>query len=422
MREDFLHYLWKYSKFNGSDLKTTNGESLAIISTGQYLELSGPDFFNSQLLISNQKWAGNVEMHLKSSDWYVHHHQNDANYNNVILHVVWEHDTPVLRKDNSEIPVLELKSYVDPNELKKYRELLTPKSWIFCEKELAEIDTSLFSIWLEALFFERLERKSILIENLLKQTQNDWEAVLFCLLAKNFGLNTNGEAFLKIAQSIPFTVFRKETSKTKSLEALLFGQAQLFPQNPEDWYVKELKECYVYLKHKYKLVLPVIEPVEFFRHRPDNFPTIRIAQLSALYQSQQNLFSALIHLNSVEGFYRIFDVNISDYWKSHYTFDKCSATKEKRISKSFVDLIIINTLIPLQFAYAKNCGMDCSEQLLELISFIAPEKNSVTEKFQSFGIASRSALETQSLLQLKKEYCDAKKCLQCKIGISLLRN
>ena len=421
MKEDFLHYLWKFKKFDTLNLKTFNGEEITIINVGQYLELAGPDFFNAQLVIGNQKWAGNVEIHLKSSDWYVHHHERDEAYENVILHVVWEHDTEIFRSNNSEIPVLALKNYVDSATIANYQSLMAPKSWIFCEKQLKEIDEFVFKNWQERLFFERLERKSKPIYDLLKQTNNDWEAVLFCLLAKNFGLNTNGEIFLKIAQSIPFSIIRKESFEVENLEALLLGNAGLLDAEKEDNYFKDLKFRYFYLLHKYQIEKKLVEPVQFFKHRPDNFPTIRLSQLANLYHSQQNLFSIISTSNSVKSIYETFDISTSDYWQNHYQFDKESPKKKKKLSKSFVDLVIINTIIPLQFAYAKSQGKEISEDLIQLINKVAPEKNAIMDKFSSFGIKSKNAFETQSLLQLKNEYCNKSRCLECAIGMELLK-
>ena len=422
MKEEFLHYLWQYKKFAFTDLKTTQNELITIINSGQYLQKAGPDFFNAQISIGNQKWAGNIEIHLKSSDWYLHQHEKDDNYNNVILHVVWEHDSPIFRKNNSEIPVLELKNYVAKEELSKYKSLTTPKSWIFCEKEIKNIDKFIFSNWQERLFFERLERKSNSIQQALQETENDWEAVLFCMLAKNFGLNTNGDAFFKVAKSIPFSIIRKEAVDVNYIEALLFGQANLFPIEIEDNYVKELQSWYDYIVLKYKLNKLVIEPIQFFKHRPDNFPTIRLAQLSMLYHQQRNLFSKIIEAKSLHDLYQLFEVSVSDYWKWHYNFDKPSIMKEKTVSKSFKDLLIINTIVPIKFAYAKYIGKENAEELIDLISAIAPEKNTIIDKFKSFEINSKSAFETQSLLQLKNEYCNHKKCLQCAIGLELIKN
>lgn len=421
MKEEFLHYLWKFKKFDPLNLKTSNGEEITIINVGQYLELAGPDFFNAQITIGNQKWAGNVEIHIKSSDWYVHHHERDEVYENVILHVVWEHDTEIFRKNNTEIPVLELKKYVDAATITNYQSLISPKSWIFCEKQLKEIDGFTINNWLERLFFERLERKSKPIFELLVQTKHDWEAVLFCLLAKNFGLNTNGEIFSKIAQSIPFSVIRKESFEVENLEALFLGSAGLLDSEKEDTYFKDLKFRYFYLLHKYQLEKRIVEPVQFFKHRPDNFPTIRLSQLANLYHGHQNLFSRISTATSAKGIYEIFEISASDYWQNHYQFDKESPKKKKKLSRSFVDLITINTIIPLQFAYAKSQAKEISEDLIQLLNEVAPEKNAIMDKFNSFGIKSKNAFESQSLLQLKNEYCNKSRCLECAIGMELLK-
>ena len=422
MKEDFLHYLWKFKKFDSLNLRTFNGEEITIVNVGQYLELAGPDFFNAQIIIGKQKWAGNVEIHLKSSDWYVHHHERDEAYENVILHVVWEHDTEIFRSNNTEIPVLELKTHIDAATIANYQYLMVPKSWIYCEKQLRDIKEFTLKNWQERLFFERLERKSNPIFELLKRTNNDWESVLFCLLSKNFGLNTNGEIFFKIAQTISFSTVRKESFEVENLEALLLGIAGLLDAEKEDNYFKDLKFRYFYLLHKYQIEKKVFEPVQFFKHRPDNFPTIRLSQLANLYHVQQNLFSVISTLNSVKSSYEVFNVSASEYWQNHYQFDKESPKKKKKLSKSFIDLVIINTIIPLQFAYAKSQGKEISEDLIQLINGVAPEKNAIIDKFGSFGIKAENAFETQSLLQLKNEYCNKSRCLECAFGMELLKS
>ena len=422
MKEDFLHYIWKFKKFDFPDLKTTNGENLIIINSGQYTQLAGPDFFNAQIEIDNQKWAGNVEIHLKSSDWYLHNHERDDNYDSVILHVVWEHDTEIFRKNNTEIPVLELKNLVSKSVLENYEILMQPKSWIFCEKSLENISEFTLKSWQERLFFERLERKSKPIQDLLIITNQDWEAILFNLLAKNFGLNTNGEIFLKIAKSIPFNIVRKESFEVENLEALIFGNAGLLDLEKEDVYYKDLQFRFYYLLQKYQLEKTIIEPLQFFKHRPDNFPTIRLSQLANLYHKHQNLFSKIIAITSVKNIYEILDVSVSNYWQTHYQFDKESPKKKKLLSKSFIDLLIINTILPIQFAYAKYQGKEISEDLIEILNQIAPESNAVIDKFKSFGIISKNAFDSQSLLQLKNEYCNKSRCMDCSIGMELMKN
>ncbi|MFV8323248.1 DUF2851 family protein [Flavobacterium sp. LS2R12] len=421
MKEDFLHYLWKFKKFDVLNLKTVNNEEITIVNVGQYLELAGPDFFNAQIVIGTQKWAGNVEIHLKSSDWYVHHHEKDVGYENVILHVVWEHDVAVFRSDNSEISVLELKKYVEKATVENYQSLMAPKSWIFCKKQLKDVDAFALKNWQERLFFERLERKSQPIFDLLEQTNQDWEGVLFCLLAKNFGLNTNGEIFYKMAQSLPFSIIRKESFEVENLEALIFGAAGLLDSEKEDNYFKDLKFKYFHLLHKYQMEKVCLGPVQFFKHRPDNFPTIRLSQLANLYHSKQNLFSKISSLNSLKSTYELFQITASEYWQSHYQFDKESPIKKKTLSKSFIDLIVINTIIPIQFAFAKSQGKEISEDLIRFLNEVAAEKNAIIEKFTSFGILSKTAFETQSLLQIKNEYCNKSKCLECAIGMELMK-
>ena len=422
MKEDFLHYIWKFKKFDSLNLKSVQGESITILKTGDYLELAGPDFFNAHIEIGNQKWAGNVEIHLKSSDWYLHNHEKDPAYKNVILHVVWENDTAIFRENNTEIPVLVLKDYVSREIIENYKALVSPKTWIFCERQLKDMDRFVFKNWQERLFFERLERKSKFIDHLLEETNQDWEAVLFCLLAKNFGLNTNGNSFLQISMAIPFSVIRKESFEIENLEALLFGTAGLLEVEKEDVYYKDLKFRYFYLLHKYQIEKTYTEPLQFFKLRPDNFPTIRLSQLAAVYHKHQNLFSKIIDLKSVDAVYRLLSVSASSYWQNHYQFDKESPKKSKTLSKSFIDLLIINTIIPLQFAYSNMMGESISEDLIDFMNEVTSEKNVIIDKFNSFGIQSKTAFESQTLLELKNEYCERKACLKCAIGLELLKN
>ncbi|AXG72849.1 DUF2851 family protein [Flavobacterium arcticum] len=421
MKEDFLHHIWQFKKFDIQNLTTVKGEPIEIINSGQYLQQSGPDFFNAQLRIGSQTWAGNVEIHIKSSDWYLHSHERDAAYDNVILHVVWEHDTEVIRQDTTEIPVLELKNYVEAQVLNNYNALSSAKTWIYCEKELETLNSFVLENWKERLFFERLERKALPIVQLAAATNGDWEAVLFCFLAKNFGLNINGDTFYAMAKSLPFSVVRKESFEVENLEALLMGSTGLLDDKCEDFYPKDLITRYNYIVTKHRLELVHINKPEFFRHRPDNFPTIRLSQLAQLYHVHQNLFSKIITLNTVEDIYKIFSITVSSYWQTHYTFDKESSKKRKALTKSFIDLLIINTVIPFRFAYAKSRGEETSEELLQLLQQLPPEKNSIIEKFKHYKIPVTSAYDTQALLQLKNEYCNNKRCMQCSIGLELLK-
>lgn len=421
MQEDFLHYVWKHKKFKTPSLQTTVGDIITLVKVGQHNHNSGPDFFNAQLGIAGQLWAGNVEIHIKSSDWYVHNHENDAAYDNVILHVVYEHDTEIFRKDNSVIPTLELKKYINKEVLYSYERLFCNKNkWINCEHDFANVDDFVLNNWLENLYFERLERKSKSIETMLVLSKNDWEAVLFRLLAKNFGLKVNCEAFLSMAISFEFSIVRKIHSKPEQLEALFFGQAGILENHIENTYYQNLSKDYQFLKQKFSLTNSQVIPLQFFRLRPPNFPTIRLSQLAMLYHLHQNLFSQVIAANTIEELYKLLKVSTTSFWDDHYTFGKVSKITKKTMTNSFVDLLLINTILPLKFSYAKHLGQSIDEDILSIIQRIESEKNTIVDKFNSLKTVSKSALESQAFIQLKTEYCTKNRCLQCAIGNKIL--
>lgn len=421
MKEVILHYLWLHKRIDVTQLYTTKGEKIEIIRFGDYLQTSGPDFFNAQLIINNQKWVGTVEMHVQSSDWYLHHHEKDANYDNVILHVVWSHNAEVYRKNNTEIPVLELQSVIEAEEIARIQYLLKTKTWIYCENSIKNLVSFLFLSWKERLFFERLEQKSKEIEQLVLRQNKNWEAVCFSLLAKNFGLNTNGETFLEIINTIPFSVLQKESYIIEHLEALFFGYANLLSTSREDDYVKKLKENFNYLKHKYQLPDKQLQ-VQFYKLRPSNFPTIRLSQLAMLFYKHKKLFLDLVEATTKEKIYSLFNSGVSPYWETHYNFDTVSKKTTKKLTKSFINLLIINTIIPLQYTYKKSIGLDVSNEIITLLSTLQPEKNTILEKFVSIGISNANAFDSQSLLQLKKNYCNQQKCLKCAVGVAILKN
>lgn len=422
MKEDFLHFLWRFKKFNFQNLQTTHAESIAVIAFGSYNTLSGPDFSNATIDIGKQRWVGNVEMHLKSSDWFLHGHEKDEAYNNVILHVVWEDDVQVFNMHNQPIPTLVLQPYVAKDVLNQYQQLLFHKySFINCERSISEIDLFIFTTWKERLFIERLEEKAMFIQQLLNATQNNWEAVLFWMLMKSFGGNINGESFLSIAQSIDFSIVQKSTHSLVQLESLLFGQAGLLVSEIPSAYEVELQKEYQFLVAKFRLSQTGVIPPQFFKLRPPNFPTIRLSQLSNLYATHAQLFSNLMSCSSRAQLQEILKVSASEFWKTHYTFQKESKKVPKKLSNSFIDLIIINTVIPLQFCYQRFKGSLQTESLLQLATQIPSEKNTVISKFDTLTITSNSAKDSQSLLQLYKQYCSKNKCLQCVVGTKLMK-
>src|SRR5690606_11310358 len=400
MREEFLHYVWHNKKFDFSNAKTVCNKEITVIDSGKYTKGTGADFFNAQLIIEDIRWVGNVEIHLNSSDWYLHNHHNDPNYNNVILHVVWNHDVDVYYRDQTVLPVLELKNYVAETLKSEYMNFNSSKSWIFCENQIQHLDLTILAKWKEELFFQRLQEKAFPMKTLLVESQNDWEAVLFCMLAKNFGLNINGSVFFELAKSIPFSIIRKEAYEVENLEALFLGRAGLLENDFQDTYPKELQNRWNYLKVKYNLKDVRIEQVEFFKHRPDNFPTIRLAQLAMLYHKNQYLFETLVQSVSLEDFYSLFELGTSNYWNTHYVLDKESPKKRKLLSKSFIDLLVINTVIPMKYLYQHYKQKIDYQQLLQPLQAVKPEQNIIIDRFKQIGISSNNAFDTQALLQL----------------------
>ncbi|MCF6180724.1 DUF2851 family protein [Lutibacter sp.] len=422
MKENLLHFIWKLKLFSTNNLITASGKKIEIISTGTHNYNSGPDFLNAKIVLDNQLWSGNVEIHVLSSDWYAHHHQKDSNYDAVILHVVWEHDIAVFRNTNESIETLVLKNSIDNKLVINYRVLFNSnKKWINCENELKYIDDFTKKNWIERLYLDRLEAKSIFINKILKSTNSDWEATLFILLAKNFGLKVNGDAFLQFATSFDFSIVRKVGEHPFEMEAFFFGQAGLLTGIKEATYFRNLQKEYQYLSHKFRLSPLIKNSMQFFRLRPANFPTIRLSQLAMLFSKQQNMFSKIMEATVLEDYYKLFLVQTSIFWETHYTFEATSKKSVKKLTKSFIDLLLINTIIPLKFTYLKTLGNIEFDELFNLLGEIKPEKNKIISNFESLKFTSENAFQTQALLQLKNNYCNNKLCLQCAIGKEILK-
>lgn len=420
MREDFISYLWKFRKYDFLNSKTLDGEALEIMNPGAENFDSGPDFFNAQIRIGEQLWAGNVEIHVKSSDWYFHNHEKDPNYDNVILHVVWEDDADIFRKDQSKIPTLLIRNYTESNTVQNYQKLLETQHYqLNCETELPSVSGFIKEHWLENLYFERLSSKYESILALLNTTENDWENVLFVSLSRSFGLKVNADAFESLAKSIDYKIIRKLAKDKAKLEALFLGQAGLIKS--DDKYAREMAEEFDYLKRKFQLGRAVIKP-SFFRLRPDNFPTIRLSQLAMLYARNTNLFQEILKCTTIEDYYSLLSVEAGEYWNTHYTFGKAHTSKAKRLSKNFLNLLLINGIIPLLYAYYRYIGEDRNDFLYSLISGLPAEQNSVTGIYRNLNHhLSENAMQSQALIQLKKHYCDRNLCLKCEWGVGFLQ-
>lgn len=424
MPEDFLHYIWKNGKIPFTNLYTSKFKPVHIISLGIHNHNSGPDFFHAKLEIDGQLWAGNVEIHTRSSEWYHHRHHTDVNYSNVILHVVWEEDVTVYGKNNREIPALELKNFIPGDILTNYYKLFSSKkgSFINCESDISATDKFKFSVWLERLYFERLEEKSNEINALLAETNNDWERVLFILLMKNFGLKLNSDPFLSLGKSLDFAIVRKLSRNVFQLESMLFGLSGLLDDAPSpDRFHKSMRKEFLYLVNKFRMNKSNIQRPSFFRLRPASFPTIRLSQISNLYVKRPQLFANIVAISEVEEIYTIFKISVSDYWKTHYVFGKVAQKSEHRLSRNFINLLLINTILPMIFCYSKWQGVDASSKVCEIINRLKSEDNRILRKFNSFGVKCTNAKGSQALLHLYTMYCQRNRCLECVVGDSLLK-
>jgi len=421
VKEDFLHYLWKLQIHKEASLVCSDGSDVVVVSPGLHNLNAGPDFFNAKLLINGQLWAGNVELHVKSSDWYVHAHELDTNYDNVILHVVWEHDMTVFNANNRPIPTLVLPDFVPTSLLQRYATLMQEKScWISCEPQLGSVNKHLIQLCLERMYIERLEVKTQRMSNRLKFLNNDWEGLMFETIARSFGLNVNADAFESLAQQVGISRLRKVQHRCLSLEALLFGQSGMLNEELHIPYYGQLQNEFHHLTTTLKLTQTCAIPFQFFRLRPPNFPTLRIAQLCALYHKEPRLFSKLMEATDLTDYYRLFDINVSTFWKTHFSFKAKAKSSAKKLTIEFISLVLINTVIPIKFLYLNYLGRFDPAQLLKTMRQLKPEQNKIITKFKALGVSPVNALESQGLLHLRNEYCKPKACLKCPIGSKLI--
>jgi hypothetical protein len=421
MKEKLLQYIWQFQYFNKNALTTTDGQTVQIIHQGTYNTNQGADFSDAKIKISNTIWAGNIELHIHSSDWNLHEHSSDKNYSNVILHVVWEHDKEIKDIGGNTLPTLQLQDRVSKILLIKYQDLMTASSFIPCERHTHGINPLTLISWKQRLLAERLENKSAVVYSFLKRNKYHWEETFWWLIARNFGVQINSEAFEKIARSLPLTILAKHKNKVQVLEALLLGQAGLLEKKFIEYYPQMLQKEYRFYKTKYKLEAPQIQ-LFFLRMRPANFPTLRLAQLAMLISKSTHLFSRIKESTAVQEVRKLLDVTANDYWHYHYVFDETSAFKKKKLGLQMVDNILINTIVPVLFAF----GLHHNEQVykdraIAWLEEISTEKNNITKGFEALKFTSKSSFDSQSYIQLKNEYCNKKRCLECAIGNALLK-
>jgi hypothetical protein len=424
MDEKLLQYIWKYHLFQVRDYKTTSGELLFIQSAGDENANSGPDFTNAKIKIGNTLWAGCVEVHLRSSDWEKHNHNHDKAYENVILHVVYEHDKDIYRHSGSRIPTFELKEWIDPELIATYQSYMESSHDIVCQNRFSQTDTFRLFSWLDRLLVERLESKAEQIEELLNKKTQHKEEVFYHYLAAAFGFKINAMPFSLLAESLPLSCLAKQKNDLLQLEAMLFGQAELLPKDSPDDYCEALKKEYRFLKQKFSLTPACKSSMwKFAKMYPSGFPTIRIAQFAALIYQSSSLLSKVLHAEKVEELTKMFSVKASSYWKTHYRFGvPASRSMEKNLGQPAIYSLIINTVLPFMYAYSK--WQDDEALRNKVVSFyesLPLENNNIVRKYTCLQKDFSNALHSQALIQLYNHYCTSKQCLHCGIGLHLIK-
>jgi Protein of unknown function (DUF2851) len=420
MNERLLQYIWQFRHFNPHQLLTTSGEPVRVLFPGKLNRNQGPDFLESRIQIGTTTWIGHVELHIRSTDWDRHGHQQDPNYRNVILHVVWEQDqNPSKPSAAANIPTLELKERVTVLLLERYQSLMNTQLFVPCEKHIAEVNDLVWIAWRERLLVERLLRTSVMLKVFLQKNHFHWEETCWWMMARNFGIRINADAFEAIARSIPLTVLARHKHSIHQLEALLLGQAGLLNEEFEDEYPKLLKREYRFLKQKYQLREADIT-VSFLRMRPSAFPTVRLAQLAMLVHHSLHLFSLLKEANSITELVKLFDITANDYWHYHYVLHQSSAFRAKHLGRQMVENILINTVVPLLFTYGNYCNdTHYSDKAITWLEALSAERNHIITNWSAIGIIPKNAAESQALIELKNHYCDHKRCLDCAVGVTI---
>lgn len=426
MSEDFLYFLWQFQYFEKTNLQTSAGEALQILSVGQRNTNAGPDFLNGHVLIDGLEWVGNVEMHLRSSDWHRHTHTHDRAYDSVVLHVVWENDETIQRPDGTCVPTLALKPLTSRQLLYQYRNLVESKEVIPCAGQFASVAEIQKRVMLDRVLMQRLQRKAEVVQEMLIRNQQDWEETAYQLLVQNFGFKINAEPMLRLAQGLPLKILQKHRDNPTQVEALILGQSGLLPEiETADEYVDTLRREYDFLATKYSLKSHQLLAHEwkFLRLRPANFPTIRLAQLAALVVRQPSLFSLFVHAESLKTLGGTLRVKQSLYWQKHYHFQKEATGKVPVLGKSSVENIVVNTVVPLLVAYSeakdKRAFLD---KAMELLEQLPSEQNHITDMWTNLGLKSKTSFDSQAVIELYNHFCLEKRCLNCSIGTALLKS
>ncbi len=420
MKEEFLHFIWENKLFEKDSLSTVDGEPLQIIHPGRHNTHAGPDFFDARIRIGETLWAGNIEIHPKASDWNRHGHQKDPAYRNTILHVVAVPDLQIFNDSGAKVPALVIKwpLWIENN----YETLIRSHDWIGCASQLYQVDPFRIRFFLNGIVIERLKEKIEAISRILTETSDDWSETFYCMLARSFGLRENALPFEMVARSLPQSVLARHHDSLFQIEALLFGQAGLLGDElfADDYYL-DLRKEYTFLALKYGLKPIAGHLWKFMRMHPANFPTIRLAQFAALIHHSKGLFSSVIEAANLDELKQLFSLTASQYWDDHYSFNKPSVSMKKVFGDQIFKLIVINVVVPFYFLYGDNQNkLILKDRALEILEQMPAEENSLIKRWTEAGIMSENALESQALLQLQRNYCEPRRCLECTIGHKII--
>ena len=424
MQESFLHYVWQFQYFDRTELKTTSGEEITVFHPGFRNSHAGPDFSNARIRIGDIEWIGNIEIHVHSSDWVGHHHGQDQAYDNVILHVVWKDDARIQRRDGSALPTLELKARIGEKLLLQYDSLIRNTEEIPCAGAIPQVESLTILNMKERALMDRLEKKAAEVVRILETNQNDWEETCFQILCRNFGFKVNADPFFELARSLDYRSLMKHADKLLHVEALLFGQAGFLEDNLNDEYFLLLKREYDLLARKFGLIEKRLNKSQwkFLRLRPANFPSMRLAQLASLLSIKKNIFSKIIGAATYPKLLQIFSIKQSEYWQHHYQFLKPMKEAIAPLGEMSVSSILINTAVPLMVAYGKAKDEQYFiDRAIDILQHIAPEDNAIIKDWNALGFKSKSASDTQALIELHNNFCLKRRCLDCTIGFSVLQ-
>lgn len=419
--EKLMQYVWKHRLWRSEDMVTNTGKKVRVVDPGLLNTDAGPDFFNAKIEIDGHMWVGNVEMHYRATDWKRHRHDSDKAYDSVILHVVAKDDAPVRRTNGELIPQVVLE--VSPQFNADYASLVGATIEVPCAEKIKQVPHLTIVEWVEGLAFERLHGKVERIHQLLDSFNGSWEDVCYVTLARNFGFGINNDAFERLARRTPLRLLGKHSDSVLQIEALLFGQAgMLDAQKPGmDSYYNQLCTEYAFLSNKFQLTPMEKESWKLFRIRPQNFPYRRIAMLAQFIEGGFRMMNRILEAEGEKEMRELFEVELSGYWTKHYTFGKPNERATATLSRSSIDIILINTVAPLLYAYGELTGnYEMTDKAIKLLEDLRAESNSIVSHFVAYGIDCPDALTSQALVQLKREYCDARKCIYCKIGHHLL--